>query len=142
LERQEDYILDATNAIDTKAGLVLAAAAFLALQPSIMLIVPHIALCALVIQLISFVFVCVAVWFAHNVLGIEGYPNPVISEQWRDQQVVLGEQHNLSEDDTRKVILHGLINGAKERVALARSLNRKGFRYSHGRDGLPRSRLP
>jgi hypothetical protein len=61
LERQEDYIHEAADAIDAKFGMVLAAAAFLGLQPSVLLIAPHIAVSAWVIQIISFVVLCFAV---------------------------------------------------------------------------------
>ncbi|MGB0063610.1 MAG: hypothetical protein WBP85_04120, partial [Terracidiphilus sp.] len=84
LERQEDYIQTAADAIDAKAGLILAAGAFLAVQPAVLLVAPNISKWLFVMQLISFVVLSVAVSFAHRTLKIEGYYPPGFDEAWRD----------------------------------------------------------
>jgi hypothetical protein len=116
LERREDQIHEATDAIDAKAGLVLAAAAFLAVQPAVLLVVSSIPKQALFAQFASFVALCFAVWFAHKVLEIQGYLGPGFSEEWRDG-IVAAAPPDATESTIRSTLLWGLINQINERLA-------------------------
>jgi membrane protein implicated in regulation of membrane protease activity len=122
LERQEDYIQTAADAIDVKAGLILAAAAFLAVQPAVLLIAPNIPKCAFVAQLLSFLILSFAVGLAHWTLRVEGYAPPGFDEAWRDQQIAAAKEGAL-EEDVKKTILWGLIEQAKGRITKGRQLN-------------------
>jgi hypothetical protein len=122
LERQEDYIHTAADAIDAKAGLILAGAAFLAVQPAVLLIVPNIPKCIFVVQLASFLCICSAVWFAHCVLAVKEYWSPGLSESWRDKQIAAA-QTGATEEFLIKTILWGLIEHTKIRVLKGKDLN-------------------
>lgn len=122
LKQREDYIHEAANAIDTKAGMVLAAAAFLAVQPAVLLVAPNVSKCTFLAQLVSCVALSVAVWFAHKVLSVQGYPSPGFSESWRDDTIADAPTGS-KEEDVRATILWGLIEQAKQRIADGIALN-------------------
>jgi hypothetical protein len=122
LERQEDYIHTAADAIDVKAGLILAAAAVLAVQPAVLLIAPNIPSLAFIAQLVSFVSLLLAVGFSHAVLRVTEYESPGFDEEWRDQQIAAAHEGS-TEEDVKKTILWGLVNQAKDRVAVGRVRN-------------------
>ena len=122
LQRQEDYIHTAANAIDVKAGLVLAAGAFLAVQPAVLLIVPNIPKFAFVVQMLSFLILFVAAFMAHRALRITKYPSPGFDEAWRDEQIA-ARAETATEEDVRNTMLWGLVDQAKGRVAIGRERN-------------------
>jgi hypothetical protein len=122
LERQEDYIHTAADAIDVKAGLILAAGAVLAVQPAVLLIVPHIPPAAFVAQMVSFVSLLLALFFSHLVLRVTEYESPGFDEEWRDQQIAAAREGS-TEEDVKNTILWGLVNQAKERVIVGRVRN-------------------
>jgi hypothetical protein len=122
LERQEDYIHTAANAIDVKAGLILAAGAVLAVQPAVLLIAPNIPKYAFIAQMISFLLLLLAVGFSHAVLKVTKYESPGFDEGWRDQQIAAARE-DATEEDIQKTILWGLVDQAKGRVAVGRKRN-------------------
>jgi hypothetical protein len=122
LHRQEDQIHQSADAIDTKAGLVLAAAAFLAMQPAYLLALPRLSNTAAVVQVISFLLLLAAVWFAILILKVTGYPTPGIPESWRDEQVMSAPAGS-TENDIHGTILWEAVNQARKRVEEATEIN-------------------
>ena len=122
LERQEDYIHTAADAIDVKAGLILAAGAVLAVQPAVLLIAPNIPALAFIAQSASFLLLLIAVGFSHAALKVTEYESPGFDEEWRDQQIAAALDGS-TEEDVKKTILWGLVNQAKDRVAVGRVRN-------------------
>ena len=122
LERQEDYIHTAANAIDVKAGLILAAGAFLAVQPAVLLVSPNIPKYAFVAQILSFLIISAAVYRAHGALRVTEYESPGFDEAWRDKQIAAVAE-SATEEDVLKTILWGLVDQAKGRIAVGRSHN-------------------
>jgi hypothetical protein len=117
LERTEDYIHTCADAIDVKAGQVIVSAAFLGIQPAVLLIVPNVHPYMFLVQLFSFVLLSVAALLAHWVLRVGDYPSPGFSEEWRDS-VIENRRDGVTEEDVRKTMLWGLVNQAKTRVEL------------------------
>jgi hypothetical protein len=128
LERREDYIHTAANAIDVKAGLILAAGAFLAVQPAVLLVIPGVPKCAFIAQLLGFLILLIAIGFAHKVLRVTDYDSPGFSEAWRDEQIAAAREGS-TEDDVIKTMLWGLIEQAKIRVTVAYRLNESKLRW-------------
>jgi hypothetical protein len=128
LSRQEDYLHASSDAIDVKASAILAAAAFLAVQPAVLLIVEHIPFTVFVMQLVSFIFLCFSVWCAHQALSIQKFPLPGFSETWRDEQIAAATP-DATEEDVRKTLLWGLIDQARTRVAQIQLLNDKKLNF-------------
>lgn len=127
LERTEDYIHTCADAIDVKAGQILAAAAFLAVQPAVLLIAPNIHYEVFIAQLLSFLVLLLAAIFAHIVLGIGNYPSPIVGEEWRDS-VIENRREGATEVDVARTVLWGVINFTKERVHQSLALNEKKIR--------------
>jgi len=115
LERTEDYVHTCADAIDSKAGQILAAAAFLAIQPSVLLIAPNVPIYMFVMQMVSFLILLVAALLAHAVLEISDYPSPLLTEEWRDS-IIDARREGATEEDVSKTILWGVVNFAKTRV--------------------------
>jgi hypothetical protein len=128
LERTEDYIHSCADAIDAKAGQVLAASAFLAVQPAVLLIVPGISAPLFAVQLFSFLVLLVSAILAHIVLEIDDYPSPVITEQWRDS-IIESRRENATEEDVAKTILWGIINFTKTRVDTGHAMNNSKIKW-------------
>ena len=122
LHRREDQIHQSADAFDVKAGLVLATAAFLAMQPAYLLTLPHLSDTAVSFQIGSFMLLLAAVWFAILVLKITAYPTPGITENWRDEQVMLAPP-DAKEKDIYGTVLWEAINQAKSRVEQASDIN-------------------
>ncbi len=127
LERTEDYIHTCADAIDAKAGQILAAAAFLAVQPAVLLIAPNVRPCVFIAQLFSFLVLLVAAIFAHVVLEIDDYPSPALTEDWRDS-VIEDRREGATEEDVSRTVLWGVINFARDRVKQGHCLNGKKIR--------------
>jgi hypothetical protein len=98
-----------------KAGLVLATAAFLAMQPAFMLTLPSMPHAAVVCQIGSFLVLVVAVWVALLALKIADYPTCGVTEEWRDKQMKAAPP-NATEKDIYGTILWGAIAQARDRV--------------------------
>jgi hypothetical protein len=122
LERTEDYIHTCADAIDVKAGLILAAAAFLAVQPAVLLMVPNIHPYVFAVQIFSFLLLLIAAILAHRVLQIGDYPSPGFSEEWRDS-VIEARKEGSTEEDVARTILWGIVDQTKIRVKLGRAKN-------------------
>lgn len=127
LQAQEEQIQTAADAVDTKAGLVLAACAFLAVQPAVLLIVPEVPKLLFFAQLVGFVVLSVSVGLSLRIMKIKGYETPGFDESWRDS-VISDARPGATEEDVRKTILWGLIEQAKRRVALNRAINESKLR--------------
>jgi len=124
LERTEDYLHAAADAIDVKAGQILAAAAFLAIQPAVLLVLPNTSALLFAVQLFSFVVLLLAAIFAHIVLKIGEYPSPGFSEAWRDS-VIEGRLENATEEDVARTILWAIVTQTRERVSAVRLINER-----------------
>lgn len=121
LERQEDQIQTAADAIDVKAGLILAAGAFLTVQPAVLLAVATIPKVLFIVQLGSFVVLSAAVWLAHRTLKICEYDPPGFQESWRDD--IAAQLPNATEGEIRLSILWAVIDQTKNRLSKNRGLN-------------------
>lgn len=128
LHRREDLIHQSADAIDNKAGQVLAAAAFLATQSTFLLGSPKLTEVSVGMQVGSLIVCVVSVFFALLVLRITAYPTPGISEAWRDEQVMYAPPGS-SEKDIHGTILWEAVNQAKERVKEAGELNESKTTY-------------
>ena len=135
LERTEDYIHTCADAIDVKAGQILAAAAFLAVQPAVLLVAPNIPKYIFIVQLLSFAALLVAAIFAHNVLKICDYASPLITEEWRDS-VIENRLKDASEEDVARSVLWGVIDFTKNRVRQGYSANQRKLRQLQWSRGL------
>lgn len=131
LERTEDYIHTCADAIDSKAGQILAASAFLAVQPAVLLIASGVPVYLFAVQLFSFLVLLAAAILAHIVLEIDDYPSPVITEEWRDS-VIESRRVNASEDDVKKTVLWGIINYTKTRVDKGHATNNSKIKWLRG----------
>jgi hypothetical protein len=127
LERQEDMIHTCADAIDAKAGMILAAAAFLAVQPAVLLIVPNISRYAFLAQIASYIVLCVGAFFAHAVLQIAEYTPPGFDEEWRDS-IIDAAAPDATEEIVARTILWGLIEQTKGRLASGRVRNDEKLR--------------
>lgn len=135
LERTEDYIHTCADAIDAKAGQIMAAAAFLAVQPAVLLIVPSIPRYAFAIQLLGFVCLLAAAVFAHFVLRIDDYPSPVVTEEWRDS-IIANRAKHATEEDVAKTVLWGVVSFTEKRVEEGHATNSKKLRWLQWARGL------
>jgi len=115
LHRREDQLHQSADALDTKAGLILAAAAFLAMQPAYMLTVSTLTRTAIICQVVSFLIIVLAVCAALWELDVADYPTCGVTEAWRDEQVSNAPVGG-SDDDIRGTIRWGAIDQAKLRV--------------------------
>ena len=127
LERQEDMIHTCADAIDAKAGMILAAAAFLAVQPAVLLIVPNIPKYVFLAQIASYLILCAGSFFAHAVLQISEYTPPGFDEKWRDS-IINAAEPDATEEIVAKTILWGLIEQTKGRLASGRERNDEKLR--------------
>jgi hypothetical protein len=134
-ERTEDYIHTCADAIDVKAGQILAAAAFLALQPAVLLIAPNIPASVFIAQIFSFLVLLAAAIFAHIVLQVGDYPSPVVTEAWRDS-VIVHRNNAATEEDVSRTILWGMVSFARERVMQGQLLNGKKIKKLQWARGL------
>ena len=128
LERTEDYIHTCADAIDAKAAQILAASAFLAVQPAVLLVVSGIPAALFAVQLFSFLVLLVSAILAHVVLDIDEYPSPVITEEWRDS-VIANREENATEEDVARTVLWGIINYTKARVDRGQTMNNSKIKW-------------
>jgi hypothetical protein len=115
LRQREDYLHEATDSLDTKASQIFAAAAFLAVQPSVLLVQPHLSGSVIAVQLIAAFLLLVSVFLAYSILQIEEYPSPGFAEEWRDG-ILNSTDPEALEETVRCTLLWGLIDQAKDRI--------------------------
>lgn len=98
LQRREDAMLDASNAVDSKASQLFAAAAFLAVQPAVLLTQQIDQKWILIVQWIGCALLFIVFLLAHNILKVRGYDTVNPTDEWRDETIAQAGKDKEEED--------------------------------------------
>jgi hypothetical protein len=122
--KAEEYLHESRTTLDGKANSVYAAAAVLAVQPSILLIAPDVTVLVLAVQCLGYVFLAGAVYWAYEALDLTEFPipNPETNEEFRNN-ILSKALTTATETELRDKLLAGLVEAAKYRIARAKEKN-------------------
>lgn len=124
---REEALTSAADAINDKASQVFSAAAILAVQPSIVLVMGTVSIFPLVIQVLAVLALVASIVLAHLALAIEDFEMPNPDENWRDE--VVAQLGNESTDaDRRDHLTWGLLLGSKERISKNEKYNAQRYK--------------
>jgi hypothetical protein len=139
--RREDILHGAADVVNTKASQIFAAAAFLAVQPAIILVnppafAPHpwAQITIICVQAIGCLPMVLSVFFAHEVLKIEEYAAPTSDDTWRGK-VFEGldkplDEHTL-EARSRARLTWAILLSTRERCKVIQAINETRLNWLH-----------
>jgi hypothetical protein len=126
LERREDALNDASNAIDVKASQLFAAAALIAVQPAVLLVQDGMPRWIIFIQAFACILLFAVFIFAHNILKVREYPAPFPTDEWRNR--VLAQAGDQAEEDGPALLTWSAIEGISGRINGLTSINERRLR--------------
>jgi hypothetical protein len=124
LLQNEGYMHEVANTIDTKASQIFAAAAFLAVQPAVVLVQPGLWHRVVAMQLLATVGLFVAFIYAHLALRITEYAVPGFADTWR-AEIIDKAGPGATDDEVRGTLLWGLIQQTQKRIDTGDGINKK-----------------